>query len=59
MPTSKQQLRLTIFVNILAIIAWYNGKEELAAVIVYAGLCNFQTYLITKNCEIKHEKDKG
>ncbi len=51
MIPSQSYFRVWVAVNIMALAAFYTGHYDLGAVILYAGLCNFQTYLVTKKYE--------
>ena len=53
MPSSKTYIRLCILLNVLAVYSGLNGRLDLAAVIAFAGLCQFQTYLMAKELEKK------
>lgn len=51
MIPAKQYARICIFINIMALVCMAMGRVDLGAVIMYAGLVQFQTYLIAKKYE--------
>lgn len=57
MISASQALRMCIFINILGILSIVNGRLDLGAVILFAGLTKFQLYVILKQLEDK-DNDK-
>jgi hypothetical protein len=49
--SSKQHLRMCIFLNLLGIAFLFAGKMEGGIAMLYAGLCKFECYGITKAYE--------
>lgn len=51
MIPSSQHGRMCIFINLMAAVAFYTMHLEAGALALYAGLVQFQTYLLTKKYE--------
>lgn len=59
MIPAAQHGRMCLFINLMAAFALYNGHYESAAILMYAGLVQFQTHLVAKKYEEREiELDK-
>lgn len=53
---SFQQLLMVIAINIMAVVVFLQGDMLASGALVYAGLCNYQTYRMTKHVESLDDK---